>query len=294
MTLKCVEALKTALDKNKVFFLYGEEQFCINSLLDCINTTYDRYDMVRYEGSTMNLKTLYGDIRQQSFFSPQRVFVINNLQEFKSIEKPENIEEFDKILKAIGDTNKMFFVYRKKLLRTSGLINLFARYYMYESKALTESQTIVYIENICKEQDIKMLPETQEMIYALLGNDMQKITSALVGLQGLFIDSDYLLRHVAYDKTFNAFELMAAIAKKNTKSIQLMTTPLLERFSPSEIIPLLGLLYSFFTKVLLLKTSSGHGINSALYNIAARIYSVDDILENISFLRLCDEQIKGL
>ena len=139
-----------------------------------------------------------------------------------------------------------------------------------------------------------MLPETQEMIYALLGNDMQKITSALVGLQGLFIDSDYLLRHVAYDKTFNAFELMAAIAKKNTKSIQLMTTPLLERFSPSEIIPLLGLLYSFFTKVLLLKTSSGHGINSALYNIAARIYSVDDILENISFLRLCDEQIKGL
>ena len=279
---------------SKVFLIYGEEQYHIHRLLEYINTRYDNNDIRRYEGSILDMHRLRDDILQQSFFSSQRVFIIDNLQACKAIEKQDTLEALSMILKAIDNDSKVFFIYRKKLLRTNGLLKLFARYYIYESKPLTEQQTMGYISEICKDRNINLSSEARGVIYHLLGNDLTKISSALVGLDGLDIDSDYIIRHVAYDKTFNGFELMAAIAKRDTNKICLMTTQLLDHMSLSEIIPLLGLLYSFFTKVLLLKVCGRMENNSILYITAAKNYGIADITEAISIIQKCDERIKGL
>lgn len=286
--------IKNCIDKNKAFLLYGEEQYYLNRIVDYLNRAYDKKDITRYDGCCLSLPLLHDDIRQRSFFSPQRVFIINNLQASKTIEKPEAIEGISKILKDIDDDSKIFFFYRKKLLRTSPLVKLFAGYYMYESKALTEGQTIEYIETICQERNIKLSPDAIGVLYNLLGNDVNNISSALAGLQGAYIDTDYILENVSYSKTFNAFELMAAIAKRDKRKIQHMTTRLLDNMSLSEIIPLIGLLYSFFTKVLILKTCERQEKNSMLYITAAKNYSTYDIIEIITIIKTVDERVKGL
>ena len=79
------------------------------------------------------------------------------------------------------------------------------------------------------------------LLYECYGDNISQIVSE--------IDKGFNKDNVKYSRQFNSFEFLNAVISKNYKRTSLIVNNF-DKSSQYEIIPLLGLLFSFFSKLL--------------------------------------------
>ena len=153
-------------------------------------------------------------------------------------------------------------------------------------------------------QSVQLLVEHVGNNLERLDNEISKIEINLDG--GKQINQEHIQKYVGINKDYNVFELQKALSTRDI----LKATKIVNYFGANirqhPIIPMLALLYSYSTKLLMLhsaKDKSDSGLARALgvppfvlkeYKAAAGHYPIGKVMQNIKYLREADLKSKGV
>ena len=279
---------KILTHENGVFIIAGDEDFLITQAVTLF--TQNKNKCLFFDGENCKLKDVFTSYSQGSIFETQNIIIVKDANNCKELNNNDTISKVDMFLQNNSNSNILLFVYKKKLLKTSTLYKLFLKYNFFIANKLTTSQTIEHIKQYCKNNNIKI---EDNYIKTLVnsGDDINNIIKKInIIAQNNTLDKDILTDVIPLQKTFDIFEFMMALANKDFIKINTISKSFFT-CSSAEIIPILGLLYSFFFKTLICKHT---GANMPFfYKIAAKNYTESKLLNILQELEYNDKNIKG-
>lgn len=304
--------------KNKiykpVYFLYGTESLYIDQITDFIE------DKVLSESEkSFNQTVLYGrDIEASTvvevcsrlpMMASHQVVIVKEAQELKGFEK---LESYFK--KPIQSTILVFAYKHKKVDKRKVIFKTIIKnpdFAILESNTIKEYEIVKWISNYVKTKKIKISPKGVVLLAEFLGTDLSKITHEIDKLlllkgKGADITEADIEKNIGISKEYNIFELNNSLGKKDSlqsfKIVNYFVSNPKNLFLPMA----LGMVYGFYTKLLLTKFA-GSIDNNALgriikihpfiakdYKVYAANYTVRDIKEIFDLLRVYDLKSKGM
>jgi DNA polymerase-3 subunit delta len=182
---------------------------------------------------------------------------------------------------------------------------------LFESKRIYDNKVGEWIIKQLKESGKTIDAKAAELMASHLGNDLSLVARELeklviVAPKNGPITMKEIDEHVGISKDFNIFELQMALAKKDIYRSNLIVTHLGQNPKTKSIIPLIAFLYSYFSKLLMIHSSSDKtrqslaallGVNPFFvqdYLDAARTFPATKCMAIIGFLREYDAKSKGI
>jgi len=256
-----------------VYWLEGEEEYFIDRVID-----FAEHQLLPESEASFNLSVFYGrdaswaDVvnacRRYPMFAERQVVLLKEAQQMRDIEKLEGYVENPLAStvfvvsykdKKVDGRTKLGKVLKEK----GGLIS---------TKKLPDYQVPDWTHELLRSRELTISPKGLALLIDHIGNDLSRIANEIekisVNLAGRKnITEDDIEKFVGVSKDFNAFELQAALAKKDlAKSIRIIqyfeSNP---KAAPIQLI--LPALYSFFSKVYMVfgaGTSDEAGIAAAM------------------------------
>ena len=269
------------------YFIYGDENYFINSILDNINNNKNLSHNVIYThyGESCNLESVLKEVYQQSIFDDFNVIIIKNAENNKFLDNKDNAEYIKNYIDNFTANAILLFVYNKNLTKNSTLLNIFSKSYTYNSKKLVSNQIKVFINEYCKENNKILKNDDIDLLYECYGDNISQIISE--------INKGFNKENIKYSRQFNSFEFLNALTSKNYKKICLIVNNF-DKSNQYEIISLIGLLFSFFSKLLAYINSKNKETYPYIYHSAYKNFTEEKVLKIINELQYCDECIKGI
>jgi DNA polymerase-3 subunit delta len=144
-----------------------------------------------------------------------------------------------------------------------------------------------------------------------IGNNLERLSNeinkVLINLpeKGHLVP-ELIQKYVGISKEYNVFELQKALGFRDVLKANQIVNYFAANTKSNPLIPIIALLFSFYSKLLLIhhsKDKSEKGIASALklnpyvvreYIQAAKTYPLPKVIENINFLSIADRHSKGI
>jgi DNA polymerase III subunit delta len=179
------------------------------------------------------------------------------------------------------------------------------------SQKLYDNQIPAWITNYVDKKRLKITEKACLMLQEMVGNDLTRLAKELDKVQlnlqqSSVIDDTVIQTYVGISKQFNAFELQKALAIKDIYKANQIVFYLATNPKNNSAIPIVALLFSFFTKLLLLHHTQDKSKESLAkllqinpyfvpeYITAAQNYALSQVIANIEHLHQADLQLKGI
>ncbi|MEE2953593.1 MAG: DNA polymerase III subunit delta [Bacteroidota bacterium] len=306
--------IKSLQDKKiePIYFLTGEETFYIDKI-----STYIANNILNEDEKQFNQTILYGkeitiedvilEAKLFPSFGEKRVVIVKEAQHLRNIDKLEDY------IKTPQKSTILVICYKGKYLdkrkKISKLIN--QKCVLLESKKLYDTQIVKWIEDFIIQNGYSINQKSCQMLNEALGNNLSNIYNELKKLLALpikdkKITDNIIEKYVGLSKDFNAFELQDALSQKNVYKSYYITKHLLLNQKTNPIEKIIGLLFSFFQKVVTLHSlqdKSKNNIASVLkinpffitqYVEAAKKYTTKELYHIITLLKNYDLRAKGV
>lgn len=304
--------------KNKiykpVYFLYGTEALYIDQVSDFIEekvltASEKSFNQTMLYGREIDANTIVEVCSRLPMMASHQVVIVKEAQELKGLEK---LESYFK--KPVASTILVLAYKHKKVDKRKTIFKTILKnkdFAVLESNTIKEYETVKWISNYVRTQKIKISPKGVELLAEFLGTDLSKITHEidkliLVKGKGADITVDDIEKNIGISKEYNIFELNNSLGKKDSlqsfKIVNYFVSNPKNLFLPMA----LGMVYGFYTKLLLTKFA-GSIDNNALgriikihpfiakdYKVYAANYNVREIKEIFDLLRIYDLKSKGM
>lgn len=301
-----------------VYFLQGEEPYYIDFI-----TGYIEEHVLSAAEKSFNLTVVYGKdqtmsqvlthARRYPVAAARQVVIVKEAQELQDLRKEEGQKLLTNYLQAPQPATLLVFSYKHKALdaRTT-LGKLLAQYgVVMHAKKVYDNQLPAWIGRYVQAQGLTITQKASMMLQELVGNDLTRLASEVdkvrINLQrGDEIDDAAIQAYVGVSKQFNVFELQKALAHQDVYKANQIVLYFAANPKNNPVIPLVNLLFIFFSKVLLVhhtKDKSQQDLASVLqvnpyfvqeYLLAAQHYPLSKAIENIHHLHQADLQLKGI
>jgi DNA polymerase-3 subunit delta len=191
------------------------------------------------------------------------------------------------------------------------------------SKALSKKSLLVtttklrdyelpkWIESYVKSQGLKINYQSVQLLADYIGTNLERLSNEIgkvaINLkEGEQIDESLIQKYVGINKDYNVFELQKAISTRDVLKANKIVSYFSANIRAHSIIPMIALLYGYYTKLLLVhsaKDKSDSGLARAIgvppfvvkeYKTAASHYALAKVMHNISHLRQADLKSKGV
>ncbi len=238
-----------------LYWLEGEEPYFIDKIVE-----YAEHNILPETEASFNLTVFYGRdadwtlvinaCRRYPMFAQRQVVLLKEAQHMKDIDRLEGY-----VNNPLAST---VFVIAYKDKKIDGRTN-FARAVkkhgeLFQSKKIYESQLPEWTKDMVLAKGFDITPQALQLLIDHIGNDLNRLENEVekvwinLGTKKK-IDEDDIEKYVGISKEFNAFELQAAIAKKDlAKAIRIIqyfhANP---KAAPIQMI--LPAVYSYFSKV---------------------------------------------
>lgn len=238
-----------------IYWLEGEEPYFIDKIVD-----YAEHHILNENEAAFNLTVFYGRdadwtavvnaCRRYPMFAERQVVLLKEAQYMKDIEKLEGY-----INKPLSSTVFVVAYKDKKVDGRTNLAKLLKKNAeVFSSKKIYESQLPEWTKNMILAKGFEITPQALLLLVENTGNDLSRLENeiekvAINLVKTKTIDENAIEKYVGISKEFNAFELQAAIAKKDlAKAIRIIqyfqANP---KAAPIQLI--LPAVYSYFSKV---------------------------------------------
>ena len=301
-----------------VYFLQGEEPYYIDFI-----TAYLEEHILSAAEKSFNLTVVYGKdqtmaqvlthARRYPVAAARQVVIVKEAQELQDLRKEEGQKLLANYLQAPQRATLLVFAYKHKVLdaRTT-LSKLLAQYgVVMHAKKVYDNQLPAWIVNYVQAQGLTITQKASMMLQELVGNDLTRLASEIdkvrLNLQrGDNIDDAHIQAYVGVSKQFNVFELQKALAHQDVYKANQIVLYFADNAKTNPIIPLVNLLFIFFSKILLVhhtKDKPQQDLARLLqvnpyfvqeYLLAAQHYPLPKAIENIHHLHQADLQLKGI
>jgi DNA polymerase III subunit delta len=311
----------TAL-KNKqyapVYFLQGEEPYYIDLL-----TRYIEENVLSASEKDFNLTVVYGKdqtireilthARRFPMGSERQVVIVKEAQAQQDLHREEGSMHLEAYVRSPQPATLLVWAYKYKTIdgrKSLGKV-LAQQAVVVHAKKVYDDQVTAWIADYAREKGLSITEKATLMLQECIGNDLTRLANELNKIQlNLGKDSEIndamVQTYVGISRIFNAFELQKALAQKNIIKVHQIMLHFEASPRNNPAIPLVALLFSFFSKLLLLhhaKDKSASALAKALqvspyfvqdYLQAAQHYPLSKVIENIQHLHQADLQLKGV
>lgn len=238
-----------------IYWLEGDEPYFIDKIMD-----YAEHHLLSESEAGFNLTVFYGKdadwvsivsaCRRYPMFAERQVVLLKEANQMRDIEKLEPY-----ISKPLSSTIFVVAAREKKIDgRSTFSKQLKKNAVFFQSKKLFENNLPEWTRNMIKAKGYDITPPALALLIDNIGNDLSRLENEVDKVwinQGntKTIDENAIEKYVGISKEFNAFELQAAIGKKDlTKAIRIIqyfaANP---KAAPIQVI--LPSIYSYFSKI---------------------------------------------
>ena len=238
-----------------VYWLEGEEDYYIDLLMN-----YAEHKILPESEAGFNRSVFYGKDANWSdvvnacmrypMFAEKQVVLLKEAQQMKDLEKLENY-----IKNPLASTIFIISHKEKTINKTTKLGKYIKKECeLFTSEKIRDYKLVEWVTDYLKSQNFTMSSKAIQLLTEHLGNDLSRIVNELEKLtlnlgDRKNINEDDIEKFVGISKEYNAFELQAAMSKKDlVKAIQIIqyfeSNP---KAVPIQLV--LPALYGFFSKL---------------------------------------------
>jgi DNA polymerase III subunit delta len=301
-----------------VYFLQGEEPYYIDLISDyieknCLQDTEKSFNQTILYGKDASVNIILQNAKRFPMMSERQVVIVKEAQEVSDFGKEKTDEFLTAYIQKPLPSTVLVFCYKYKTLdaRKKLTKEIDKHCVLVNSKKLYDNELPAWINSYYSEKKYKITPKACNMLADYIGNNLSRIANEteklLINIKaGEEINEDLIEKYVGISKEFNVFELQKALGKKDVYKANQIINYFESNPKNNPIIPIISLLFSFFSKLLLVhgaddKSESGLarvlGVNPYFakdYSQAARVYSAQKVAEIIHDLRKADLMSKGI
>ena len=308
--MKYHEIIETIDNKNyqSVYFLSGDEYYYIDKISNYASTKIlteeeKSFNQVILYGKETNVKEIIGEAKQYPFGASNRVVIIKEAQQVRSIEGLENYIE-----NPLSST-VLIICYKKKVDKRKGIFKkIIKKNQLFESNKLYENQVSSWLIKYCQEHKISISNESSEILVQHLGTDLTKITNEIDKLllnidEGKKITPNLIEKHIGISKDFNIFELQNSLGRKDILQSNKIAKFLSANPKNHPFVLTINSIFSFFKKVLIfkqiqnldkIKIASELKVNPyfvSQYQVASRNYNIQQL--NLIFDHIKEYELRS-
>lgn len=301
-----------------VYFLHGEEEFFIDLISDhieehAIDEASKGFNQVILYGKDTEVREVLTQAKRFPMMSERQTVIVKEAQGLKDLNNESAQQMFEEYLKQPLNSTILVLCHKHKAFdkRKKFFKVLEKNAVVVESKKLYENQVPDWTKNFVKERGHAIDDKAAYMLAEYLGANLQRLSNEIEKVLLNFkepttITPQMVQKYVGINKDYNSFELQRAIALKQVLKANQIVKYFGENPKGNPVLPVIAVLYSFFTKLLLLhqaQDKSERSLASELrvspyfvkeYVTAARNYSLPMVIRNIGYLRNADLSIKGV
>lgn len=301
-----------------VYFLQGEEAFYIDQITNyieehCLQEADKGFNQTVLYGKDVSMGQVITNARRFPMMSDRQVVIVKEAKDIQDLNKDDGQKLLlDYLDNPVPSTVLVFAHKHKKLDGRKPLSKAVGKKALLVTTAKVKDWDLPkWIESCVSAKGLSIDYNSVQLLVEHVGNNLERldneISKIIVNLEGQKqISQEHIQKYVGINKDYNVFELQKALSTRDV----LKATKIVNYFGANirqhPIIPMLALLYSYSTKLLMLhsaKDKSDSGLASALrvppfvlkeYKMAAGHYSLTKVMQNISHLREADLKSKGV
>ena len=301
-----------------VYVLQGEEPFEIDRVAEFIEqhalAEHERgfNQMVLY-GRDADVATIIGNARRYPMMAERSVVIVREAQTVVDLERDPGLKLLVRYLEQPQPTTVLVLCHKHRNLDgRKALAKAVEKHaVLLTTKKLYENQVPTWLTAYVKNAGATIAPDAVMLLVQRVGLDLARLASEvdklLSGRPGSTpIDQDAVLAAVGMSREFTVFELQSALVQGNGVQVERITRFFASNPKDYSIIPMLGLLFGFFARLLVLhQQRAGGAINwrAALgnraflqkeYEVALQRFPYERVRRVIGYLRRADLQAKGI
>lgn len=293
---------------NKIYLIYGEEDYFINKEIDKIKNEYKDYEVVSYDMTLNNISDALEDALMGSLFSSNKLIICTN-SFFLTGTKCEIEHKIDDLLKYLtidSDNILVISVNSDTLDNRKKIVKELNKFKVIKCDKLKPNELNKFIKDYCKNNDYKINEDAVNLMIERLNDNLYIISSELDKMF-LYKEDDVITKKdvsevVSRVINTNIFDLINVIVEKNIDKALFVYDDLL--LINEEEIKLIVTLANQFRLIYQVKSmfKSGYSELDISKSLGVHPYRIklangvnikmDDILKILRSLASLDENIK--
>ena len=301
-----------------VYFLQGDEPFYTDQISDYIEKNaleeaQKGFNQVIMYGRDHTIGSIMTQAKRFPMMSERQVVIVKEAQNILDINNEAGAKLLSAYISNPLATTILVFAYKNKTLDGRKALGkeLDKKAILVTSKKLYDNQLPDWIATYCKDNGHAIRQKAVMLIAESVGNDLSKIANEigkmLINFKGhTEIDEEHVQKYIGISKDYNVFELQKSLGKREVLKANTIVNYFEKNSKAHPIIPIIALLYSYYSKILLVHHStdkSDRGIASKLkvnpffakdYIIASKNYGLGSTVLAIQAIHKADMQSKGI
>ncbi|MFK7900060.1 MAG: DNA polymerase III subunit delta [Cyclobacteriaceae bacterium] len=301
-----------------LYFLQGEEPYYIDAIGDFIEKnaleeSQKGFNQVILYGKEVDMNTVISNAKRFPMMSDRQVVIVKEAQEIKDVNKEAGVKILEAYAKAPQASTILVFCHKNKTLdgRKSLAKTLDKFAVLVTSKKMYDNQVPDWISDQMKAKKRSISQKGIAMLCESIGNNLSamvnEIDKVLLNVkEGEEVTEEHISKYVGISKDYNVFELQKALTSRNALKCFKIVNYFDKNAKDHPIIPMLAIMYGFFTKILLVHQSSNKNENHLAgvlkvnrffirdYMAASRSYKLHSVLAIIGFISEADLRSKGI
>ena len=264
-----------------IYILHGEETFFVDAISSYIeqhalSESEKGFNQTVFYAKDVEPNQVIEAARRFPMMSDKQVIIVKEAQGFK------NLEGFEKyLIKPVPSTILVIAIKGKKIDKRTKFYKEAAKHVVFESAKLYEKDLMPWIKNYVVSEGYNIGDKSVQIIADSLGNDLSKISNEL---DKLFINKsggDKIISekdietYIGISKDFNSFELLSAIAAKNSQRAFKIGHHL-AKAKDFSIIPFVAVLSGMFSKGYIIRKTNTTDKNTIMKAFGLNYFSADD------------------
>ena len=302
-----------------IYVLEGEEPYYIDSLTDLIvaNALSDDerdFNLTVAYGADANINDLIGACRRYPVMAQRQVVVLKDAQNAGKSSATGNLDSFKFYAQRPLDTTILVICYKGGALKAKGFLDELKSSkagVVFESSKVRDYELPGVIASHVKNLGLSIDNKSATMLATSIGTDLSRLFGEIAKLQMLTgpdkrISPELVEKNIGISKDYNNFELEDALIARNGAKAYRIIDYYEKNPKHNPVAITVSQLFSFFSSVLLLRTSKDHSDEGLMkqcncksafrlkkFKEAAQRYSTLSCVNIISYLRECDTKSKG-
>ena len=301
-----------------VYFLQGEEPYYIDLIAGYIETNVlteseKGFNQVVLYGKDTDMANVMLQARRFPMMAERQVVVVKEAQNIQDLDKDAGSRQLEAYLQKPVPTTMLVLCYKHKVLdgRKSLTKTLGKHAVFLTTKKLYDNQVPGWVNAYVKSKGAQIAPKAALLLSEYIGADLSRLANEIdkvaLNLQPQqMIDEELVQEHVGISKEYNIFELQTALVHQDALKVNRIIRYFESDPRNNPLIPMLSLLFNFFTKLLtlhLLPDKSEQAIARSLgnrsflakeYLYAMRAFDLHRTVHIIHHVRVADLQSKGI
>ena len=299
-----------------VYLLQGEEPFEIDQISHFIEKNALPEEQIGFNqiimyGKDSKIPDVLNNARRFPMMHDRQVVLVKEAQELSDLKSETSVNLLKSYIEQPVPSTVLVFCHKHKSIdKRSALYKAFAKHsVVVDTKKLYDNQVPGWIDGYVRARNISITPQAVQMLADNIGNNLERLShevdKILINIAaGEPITDKVVEKYVGISREYNAFEFQKALAAKDFKKANQIIQYFDANWKNSPIYMLIGILFAFYSKVLLVHQSadkSSKVLAAKLrtnpffvkdYQMAASNYSAAKVLRNITYIKEADLSIK--